>query len=125
MLFGLVSTQKASKTAFLLNSLPGMDFERTEDLKLPDFNPKSEISFSRFFFQDEENHLDFSLLANKEHGMMLFPDLRQFDYLLIVRGGLEFFDAAQFAKSCMRIQGLQLVAPIEQEKIKSKISWNI
>lgn len=124
-LFGLVSAHKASKLVFFLNQIVGLDFERVADLRLPDFNPKSEIGFSRFTFQDEENHLDFSLLANKEFGLRLFPELKQFDYLLIVRGGLEFFDSAAFIKKGRQLEGVQLIASIENEKVKSKISWII
>ncbi len=125
MLFGFVSGHKASKLCFFLNQMASFEFERVADLKLPDFNPKSETSFSKFAFQDEENHLDFYLLANKEFGMTLFPELKQFDYLLIVRGGLEFFDAGAFSREGMKINGVQLIAPIEAGKIKSKISWII
>ncbi|OYU94639.1 MAG: hypothetical protein CFE21_15285 [Bacteroidetes bacterium B1(2017)] len=125
LLFGLVSGHKASKLVFFLNFVPPFNFERVPDLKLPDFNPKSETSFSKFAFQDEENHLDFYLLANKEFGLTLVSELKQFDFLLIVRGGLEFFDANSFARDCMKLQGVQLIAPIENDKIKSKISWII
>ncbi len=125
LLFGLVSGYKASKLAFFLNQLPVLDFNRAPDLLLPDFNPKADISFSKFSFHDEENHLDFSLVANKEFGLILINDLKQFDYLLIVRGGLEFFDPKQFASECMKLQGVQLIAPIDHEKVKSKISWII
>ncbi len=52
-------------------------------------------------------------------------ELRQFDYLVIVRGGLEFFDAPAFTKESMKLQGIQLAAPIENEKVKSTVSWII
>ncbi len=125
LLFGLVSSHKVSKLVFFLNQIGNLDFRRSADLLLPDFNPKSETSFSKFDFIDEENHLDFYLLANKEFGLCLFNDLRQFDYLVIVRGGLEFFDASNFTKESMKLQGIQLAAPIENEKIKSTVSWII
>ncbi len=124
-LFGFVSGHKASKLCFFLNQVASFDFERVADLKLPDFNPKSETSFSKFAFHDEENHLDFYLIANKEMGVILFSELKQFDYLLIVRGGLEFFDGLNFAREGMKINGVQLIAPIDAEKIKTKISWII
>lgn len=125
LLFGLVSSHKVSKLVFFLNQIGNLDFKRCQDLLLPDFNPKSETSFSKYDFIDEENHLDFYLLANKEFGLCLFKNLRQFDYLVIVRGGFEFFDAVTFAKNSMKLQGIQLAAPIENEKIKSTVSWII
>ncbi|MDP3928298.1 MAG: IPExxxVDY family protein [Bacteroidota bacterium] len=125
LLFGLVSNHKASKLLFFLNQVESLNFERVADLDLPDYNPKSEISFSKFAYFDEENHLDFYLLANKEFGLCLFNDLKQFDYLLIVRGGIEFFDEKMFTRSCMQLSGIQFMAPIANPKILSKISWII
>lgn len=125
LLFGLVSSHKASKLVFFLNQIPPFNFYRVADLQMPDFNPKADISFSKFSFLDEENHLDFHLLANKEFGLCLVSELKQFDFLLVVRGGLEFFDGVDLAKKSRNIQGLQLLAPIENEKVKSKISWII
>ena len=125
LLFGLVSNHKASKLLFFLNQLESLNFERVADLDLPDYNPNSEISFSKFAFHDEENHLDFYVLSNKEFGLCLFNDLKQFDYLLIVRGGLEFFNQKKFIQSCMQLSGIQFMAPIVNPKILSKISWII
>jgi hypothetical protein len=125
LLFGLVSNHKASKLLFFLNQVESLNFERVADLDLPDYNPKSEISFSKFAYFDEENHLDFYLLANKEFGLCLFNDLKQFDYLLIVRGGIEFFEEKKFTRSCMQLSGIQFMAPIANPKILSKISWII
>lgn len=125
LLFGLVSNLKASKLLFFLNQVDSLNFERVPDLELPDYNPKADISFSKFAFFDEENHLNYYLLANKEFGLFLFNDLKQFDYLLVVRGGIEFFDVQSFQRSCMKLGAIQFIAPIENPKIISKISWII
>jgi hypothetical protein len=121
LLFGVVSDFKPSKIAHFLNQV-SLDFVRINDLMLPDFNPKAEICFSRFACYDEENHLDFSLIANREFGYWLFKELKQFNYLLIVRGGLEFFDEENFIRQCRYLKGVQFIARIENEKLKQKLS---
>lgn len=93
------------------------------DFMLPDYNPQANTSFSRFSFSDEENHLDYSLLANKEFGLCLINELKQFDFLMIIRGGIEFFDAALFITDCRNINDILHVALIENEKLKSGLSW--
>lgn len=125
LLFGLVSGHKATRVAHVLNEQLAMNLERVPDLLLPDYNPQAEIGFSRFSWLDEENHLDYYLLTNKEVGLMLMPDLRQFDYLLIIRGGIEFFDSQGLIAKGMKISDIQLIASIEQERIRSKMSWMI
>lgn len=121
LLFGLVSDFKPSKLSHFLGHI-SLEFERINDLELPDFNPNSEISFSRFACMDEENHLDFYLIANKEFGYWLFKELRKFDFLLIIRGGLEFFDQERFVKDCRQVKGVQFIASIENDKLKQKLS---
>ena len=74
LLFGIVSSQKGSKICFFLNHIANLHLERVEDLKLPDYNINSTTSFSKFTYPDEENHLHFSVMANKEFGLCLFND---------------------------------------------------
>ncbi|MBC7382797.1 MAG: IPExxxVDY family protein [Bacteroidia bacterium] len=123
LLLGLVSSQKASKIGFYLNQAASLNLERMSDFMLPDYNPQANTSFSRFSFSDEENHLDYSLLANKEFGLCLINELKQFDFLMIIRGGIEFFDAALFITDCRNINDILHVALIENEKLKSGLSW--
>lgn len=123
LLLGMVSSQKASKIGFYLNQMARLNLERVPDYKLPDYNPQANTSFSKFTFCDEENHLDYSLLANKEFGLCLINELKQFDFLMIIRGGIEFFDAPLFITDCRNINDIHHVALIENEKLKSGLSW--
>lgn len=123
LLLGMVSSQKASKIGFYLNQSANLNLERVADFKLPDYNPQANTSFSKFAWYDEENHLNYSLLANKEFGLCLFNDLKQFDYLVTIRGGIEFFELQKFMTQCRSASGIDLVALIDNEKLKSKISW--
>ena len=125
LLLGLVSSHKASKVAFLINQMAHLNLERVIDFILPDYNPKVHTSFSKFTWFDEENHLDYSLLANKEFGICLFNQLKNFDYLLIIRGGIEFFDSKNFIAQCMKINGVTIAALIDNEKIKAKLGWMV
>ncbi len=123
LLIGIVTNQTISRLGWLINQKSGLDFSRIEDLELPDFNPAANSGFSKLDYFDEENHLDFSLIANKEFGEILSPDLKQFDFLMVLRGGIEFFEENNFLTQLRKISEIRLAATINQPKIKNKLSW--
>ena len=123
LLIGIVTNQTISRLGWLINQKSGLDFSRIEDLELPDFNPAAHSGFSKLDYFDEENHLHFSLIANKEFGEILSPDLKQFDFLMVLRGGIEFFEENNFLTQLRKISEIRLAATINQPKIKNKLSW--
>ncbi|GAB1449221.1 hypothetical protein MASR2M44_22460 [Bacteroidota bacterium] len=123
LLIGIVTSQNISRLGFLLNRHSDLNLSREEDLNLSDFNPDHQSSFSKLDYWDEENHLDFSLIANRDSGEYLHPGIKQFDYLLVIRGGLEFFNRSAFLDSMRQLQEIRLISEIEDYKLKNKLSW--
>jgi hypothetical protein len=123
LLIGLVTNQTISRLGWLINQNSGLDFSRIEDLELPDFNPAANSGFSKLDYFDEENHLHFSLIANKEFGEILSTELKQFDFLMVLRGGIEFFEENNFLSMLRKISDIRLAASINQPKIKNNLSW--
>jgi hypothetical protein len=123
LLVGMVIDERISRLAWLLNTHCEANFFRTENLELPDFNPVAETEFARMEYEDEVNHLQFTLLANKSEHHFLAPDLARFDYLLVIRGGIDMFDLNEYFSKIRQITELRLVAAIEQIKLKQKLSW--
>ena len=123
LLIGIVTNQTISRLGWLINQKTGLDFSRIEDLELLDFNPAANSGFSKLDYFDEENHLHFSLIANKEFGEILSPDLKQFDFLMVLRGGIEFFEEINLLTQLRKISEISLAASIDQAKVKNKLSW--
>ncbi len=123
LLVGLITDERFSRLAWLLNSYSGCDFYRTENLELPDFNPVAETEFAKMEYEDEVNHVQYTLLANKSDQNFLAPDLSRFDCLIVIRGGIEMFDLNTFLSNIRQIAEIRLAAEIEQLKLKQKLSW--
>ncbi len=123
LLLGMVSDERFSRLAWLMNKHCDANFFRTENLELPDFNPVAETEFARMEYEDEVNHLQFTLLANKSEQNFLAPELAKFDCLLVIRGGIDMFDLNEFFTKIRQISAIRLVAEIEQIKLKQKLSW--
>ncbi len=121
-LFGIVCDKKISKLAWLINNTGFYDFEKIEDLDLTGYNPADINSYMRMQSVDEENHLTYILVENKNEKRYLASELKSLNYLLIVKGGLDFFVADDCIKSINKIPEIKFISSIEPEKLKSNLS---
>ncbi len=121
-LFGIVCDKKISKLAWLINNTGFYDFEKIEDLDLTGYNPADINSYMRMQSVDEENHLTYILVENKNEKRYLASELKSLNYLLIVKGGLDFFVADDCIKSINKIPEIKFISSIETEKLKSNLS---
>lgn len=118
LLFGIVSQEKAYRLAWYINKTFPYDFVREDDYEI-ELSGRA-CSFQKFVFTHEENHTTYYLLANKDEGAVLMPELRNFDFLLTVNGALEFFDEERLKQDFTRMQGVQLIYNIETDSLRSK-----
>lgn len=118
LLFGILSSEKAYRLAWYINHQHPYNFERTEDYAIT-LGTKN-CSFTRFDFTYEENHTLYTLMANKDEGSFLLPELRKFDYLLLVSGALEFFDEQRLRRDLSAFPPVQLVYAVDVNTLKSK-----
>jgi len=121
-LFGIVCDKKISKLAWLINNTGFYDFEKIEDLDLTGYNPADINSYMRMQSVDEENHLTYILVENKNEKRYLASELKSLNYLLIVKGGVDFFVADECIKSINKIPEIKFISSIEPEKLKSNLS---
>jgi hypothetical protein len=121
-LFGIVCDKKISKLAWLINNIGLYDFEKIDDLDLTGYNPADINSYIRMQSVDEENHLTYILVENKNEKRYLAAELKSLNYLLIVKGGLDFFVSDEFIKSINKIPEIKFISSIEPEKLKSNLS---
>ncbi len=123
MVFGIVSMLPPIKFAWHLNKTGIFNFWRTEDLNLANHNPQFPTEITRFESIDEENHLNWVLLYNKVDIGLLLKELKPFDYLLLVNGGLEFLNNTHIQQTVRNIKQVISVNLIDSKKIKEQISW--
>jgi hypothetical protein len=123
LVLGIVSALPPVKFAWQLNHTGIFNFWRTEDLNLANHNPQFPTEITRFESIDEENHLNWVLLYNKVDIGLLLKELKPFDYLLLVNGGIEFLDYTHIQKSIRNIKQVISVNLINSKKIKEQISW--
>jgi hypothetical protein len=118
LLFGIVSTEKPYRLAWQINQVYPYDFERINDYQL-ELNDKP-CSFFTYRFTHEENHTAYFILSNKDDNQLLLPDLKNFDYLVLISGATDFFDTEKFKDDLNSVRGIQLIYSIDVNTIKSK-----
>lgn len=120
LLFGIVSIEKSHRLVWHINKVYPYQFVRIDDYEL-EINHKNQ-SFACYLFTYEENHLAYYLLANKDENNFLIPELKNFDYLVIVKGALDFFDEDDFKSTLNELAVIQLAYALEVDKLKSKMN---
>ena len=86
ILIGIVSFEKDYKLVWEINRDMHLDFERKDDYSV--FNKKSKVeqSFPSFIYRDHDQYLDYKLLTNKTSQGILLEEVKNIDYLMIIKG---------------------------------------
>lgn len=118
LLYGIVSTEKPYRLAWFINKNYPFQLIRISDYELTLNN--STPCFARYHFSYEENHLTYDLLANKDEGVFLLQELKQFDFLMVINGAIDFFNEEEFKQTMNQISAIQMAYPIDVNTLKFK-----
>lgn len=118
VLFGLVSNEKPHRMAFLINDTLHYDLHRNKDIPYM-ISEQEDANFPRFDYSDELNRLQFHLLGNRDDGHCLLPELKQIDYLLMVKGAIDYLNEDELTLALKKVEGVQLVTRLKKEQLKS------
>lgn len=118
MLYGIVTQEIPHRLAWFINQHNPFAFARIDDYEL-ELNGLL-VSFACFEFKHEENHTTYLLLNNKDDGQYLLPDLKNCDYLLIIKGAIDFFEEQPLKELFRQIPTVQFIYATDPDKLKSK-----
>lgn len=117
---GMAATLRDYQMGVLLNQTLGADFCRLDDLEIELPRQQHRICFSCFYYDDEELHLIYHLLANKNGHELLVPEYRQADFLLCLQGPSAAAHQAYVLDRLKNHPQLQLVFPVDLRRIRHK-----
>ena len=122
-LFGIISALKEYKLAWLLNGKLDVQLDKAKDIEI-DFLKSQNLIISNYLFETE--HSTLRLLKNKsmdqfeENLAFLVPELKRFDYFIIIRGFDDTFPTPELKNKISSIPRVQYVQNFSIEKLKSK-----
>lgn len=86
LLIGFVSTLPIFKLAWKINRVFNFHLEEIEPIELLDTKKEKKIEFLRFFYNDEDTEMVYSLIQNKFKGNILLKKAMNMDYILKIAG---------------------------------------
>jgi hypothetical protein len=122
-LIGLNSNAKPHKIAWFLNNQDDLSFSKTEDLVI-EFNQDKNIQITQFLHQDEMS--TYRILKNRAEASedsfdaFLLPELKQFDYLIILENESTTFDENVFYNKIRQIPFVQFAIKVDLSTLKSR-----
>lgn len=118
LLWGILSTVGGHKLAWEFNNMFGFKFTRAEDIMLERPSNNEEVYFNFYHYEDEINFFKLELVKNKSEGDFFSKELKNFDFLLMVKGELDFFEIDTFSAVLKRVPSIQSAISINLDKLK-------
>ena len=118
-ILGISSAEKAYKLCWELNEGYNYQLKSTQAHQVYLKN-QSVIEFPLFVDQESEEEVNYYFLSNHSNGNTLSQQYHPVDYFFIVRGELEQKQLQLLKQQLSDIQHVQMVVPIDPEKIKHK-----
>ncbi len=122
-LFGLISSVKAYKMAWVINSVLNIDLESKEELVFT--FPKSG-NMNIGYFSYETDYSSLRLYKNKSVGFeevskpFLVPELKEYDYLFVYEGESDTFTSEEIKERLNEHKLVHYIKPIEVDSLPSK-----
>lgn len=122
-LFGLVSSSKEYKLAWSLNKSLNIRLIKQQDLNF-DFYNKGRLVISNYRHMSE--HSTIRLFRNKSVDLstlkkpFLVPDIKEYDYIIQMTGGLSDFRHQELLNCFKRVPQIQYVKKFDPNSLKFK-----
>ena len=122
-LFGIISVLKEYKLAWLLNNILDVQLDKANDIEI-EFLKSQNLTISNYLVETENSSL--RLLKNKsmdqlgDNPAFLLPELKRFDYFMIIQGFEDTFSNQVLKQKISSIPGIQYVQIFSLESLKSR-----
>ncbi len=122
-LLGIISANRDYKLAWLINNLMGIQLDKSTDIEF-NFLKSQDLVISNYSYATENSSIQ--LLKNKSvdaadgNAAFLIPELKRFDYLILVRGFEDTFSIQGLKTKLLGIPNVQYAQVFPVESLKSK-----
>lgn len=118
--WGINSSIEDYRLCQFLNHHLNWQLKRVEDIEFYSSQIKGVKHFNAYKYTNDRDYYTVELIQNKNSGNTLIPELKNIDYLFLMKGEDDYFDLDTFIKSLSETNGVQSVLPIELSLLKSK-----
>ena len=120
-LIGISSHIKDYRLCWAINSASiGINFIKTEDFKISLKNETENNFYSQYVYNNEDAGLEFILISNRGTKNYLLPEIKQADFVLIIKGNFAEKQTEELIKKLKTIPFVLTAFTIEASELKSK-----
>lgn len=109
---GIFSPQKDYRMCWLLNRHLEINLRRIRDFSIAPGQAQESMAFPVYRYEVERLLVDYSLLANRASGVVLFPEPRNMDFLLLLRNPSDQLDIEKLLVGIRKIPYVQAAFPV-------------
>ncbi len=117
-LIGISSHENDYRLVWAINSQFNIQFTRSENLVIRHPKQDLDIEFSRFFYNDENRYLTYTLISNRCPDGFLFPEIKNFDFLFQVSGEVKESDMKEIIRKLKTVSVISASFYLQPEKLK-------
>ncbi|MFO7371360.1 MAG: IPExxxVDY family protein [Bacteroidales bacterium] len=118
-LIGISSHENDYRLVWAINNQLKMKFVRIGNLIMHNKKQGADLEFSRFFFEDEDRYLKYYLFSNRCPDGILFPEIRNMDFIIQIIGELTEDDFNLIIKEVKSITIISALFVLQPGKIKN------
>jgi len=120
LVWGIISPWPIYRFVWLMNEALGINMHRIDDIEMK-YEDGQPSYFTLYEYNNERDHYLLELIQNRIPNDLFVPELKTVDYLLLVKGELDFFDTRAFTGKIKKNKdGVHHVLEIGMDKLKSK-----
>ncbi len=106
--------------AWFVNNALHKQLAKTDDLVQIDPVNRIQTGFAKFDYEEMLTMSMFHIIQNKQGPTCLIPELKELDYLLIIKGAYYLPRKQEILKKIKDIEQIQAAVIIDPESLKSK-----
>lgn len=118
LLWGVLSSMGGHKIAWEINNSFPFKLKRQDDVVIERRPSNENLYFNFYAYEDEVNFFKIELIKNKSLGDYYLKELKNFDFILMVKGELDFFEIDVFSALLKKMPSIQSAIEIDLSKIK-------
>lgn len=121
--FVLIAITAATKDYVLchkVNKCLDFDFEKVADHEIYYNVDEAPLSFSKFYFYNEQGETEYYLVNNRNREGFLIPEMNKVDFFMIIHRYIDKEDLKFILTRLNKLADIQVAAQIDARKLKSK-----
>jgi len=117
-LIGISCHENDYRLVWAINNALKMDFVRMDNLVVHHARLKMDLEFSRYSWHDEDRYFTYFLISNRCPDGFLFPEIKNFDFIIRVVGELPNAEIQAFSRKLKGVGVISATFVLEPAKLK-------